>query len=67
MSSEQIKQFHNQVISLARHQMGKGMSVAELILVLEMIKQDLVKQVLDSSYKQPVTIKENGRIQKDTS
>ena len=51
MSSEQIKQFHNQVISLAKHQMGKGMSVAELILVLEMIKSDLINQEIGLIYK----------------
>jgi len=66
-----MEQLHNLITAtIVRHLNTKKIEVADAVLVLEMIKQDLVKQVLETSYKQPVTIVEkvkNGRIQKNNS
>ena len=50
----------------------KKVSVSEAILVLEMIRLDLIKQVSDSAYtKKPVEIvkkeADSGRVRKDNS
>ena len=67
---KQLKQFqnlHNQIISIIAFSINKGISLANIILVLELIKSDLINQRSKQIYSGRIEIKEkHGRIQKDT-
>ena len=53
-----MEQLHNQITGLIIHSISKNkIRISDVVLVLEIIKNDLVKQITDQVYKkQPVKI-----------
>ena len=53
-----MEELHNHIAAvIVRYMKGKKIRVAEAILVLDMIRLDLIKQVTDGAYiKKPATL-----------